>query len=368
MIHLNTDQRIVLSLDAGGTNLVFSAMQAGQIIGEEYCIPAKVNSLNEFLFKLKDGFQKVNNIAGKADAISFAFPGPADYPNGIIGDLANLPVFRGGVALGYWLEKEFNIPAFINNDGDLFTLGESIGGFLPLINQELEKQNNPKRYHQLIGATFGTGFGGGLAVNNQLIIGDNSAGGEINRMPNILYPGYSVEESVSIRGIKRVYAREAHIIAEDCPEPASIYQIAKGLIKGNQDAALKSFEELAMVAADAIANTITLFDGPVVIGGGLSGAHDLILPKIVNELNNKFKTFCGKGIQRLEVFAYNWNNPECRKDFLANQSLKVEIPGTNNYLDYDPVKKITIGISQLGTTRAVALGAYAFALQKISEA
>ena len=33
-------------------------------------------------------------------AISFAFPGPADYPAGIIGDLANLPAFRGGVALG----------------------------------------------------------------------------------------------------------------------------------------------------------------------------------------------------------------------------------------------------------------------------
>lgn len=365
MTSLNTDQRIVLSLDAGGTNLVFSAMQSGKLIGEEYIIPARVNKLEDFLIKLKDGFQKVKEIAGHADAISFAFPGPADYPNGIIGDLENLPVFKGGIALGPWLEKEFAVPAYINNDGDLFTLGESIGGFLPLINQELLRNNNPKRYDQLIGVTFGTGFGGGLVIKNQLITGSNSAGGEINRMSNKLYPGYSVEESVSIRGIKRVYSREANIDENKCPEPFDIYKIAKGEAKGHIDAAQKSFEEMAIVSADAIANTISLFDAPVVIGGGLSGAHDILLPKIVEELNKSFKTFDGKGVQRMEVFAYNWNNPDCKKDFLSNQSHQIVVPGTENVIPYDPIKKVCIAQTQLGTGNAVALGAYAFALIKL---
>jgi glucokinase len=368
MKDLNTDQRIVLSLDAGGTTLHFSAMQAGQILGEEYILPAKAHTLQEFLAKLKQGFQTVKETAGRADAISFAFPGPADYPNGIIGDLENLPVFKGGIALGPWLEKEFGIPAYINNDGDLFTLGESIGGFLPLINKELHQHQNPKQYQQLIGATFGTGFGGGLVLNHQLITGANSAGGEINRMTNKLYPGRSVEESVSIRGVKRVYTREAQLNKEDCPEPFDIYKIAKGEVPGNKEAANKSFEELAIVAADAIANAISLFDAPVVIGGGLSGSHDLLLPKIVEELNSTFKTFEGKGVHRMEVFAYNWNNAECRKDFLANQSHPITIPGSDQTIDYDPVKKITVGVSQLGTSKAVALGAYAYALLKLDQA
>ena len=64
-------------------------------------------------------------------AISFAFPGPADYPAGIIGDMSNMPAFRGGVALGPILEDQFGIPVFINNDGDLFVYGEAIAGFLP---------------------------------------------------------------------------------------------------------------------------------------------------------------------------------------------------------------------------------------------
>src|SRR6266704_999091 len=75
-----------------------------------------------------------------------ASPGPADYPNGIIGDLGNLPGFRGGVALGPMLERKFGIPTFINNDGDLFVYGEAIAGFLPYVNDLLKKAGSPKRY------------------------------------------------------------------------------------------------------------------------------------------------------------------------------------------------------------------------------
>ena len=56
-----------------------------------------------------------NSIAVKDRAkgsnlsVSIAFPGPADYAQGIIGDLPNLPVYRGGVALGAILENHFLI-------------------------------------------------------------------------------------------------------------------------------------------------------------------------------------------------------------------------------------------------------------------
>lgn len=366
-MNIQNDHRIVLSLDAGGTNLVFSAMKAGKMLGEEIVLPAKVDSLESFLEKITNGFEQVKQQAGGADAISFAFPGPADYPQGIIGDLENLPVFRGGVALAPYLQRKFNIPVFLNNDGDLFTLGEALGGFLPMINQELENAGNPKQYKQLIGATFGTGFGGGLVFNQQLIIGDNSAGGEINRMGNILYPEFTSEESVSIRGIKRVYARECNIDIKNCPEPFQIFKIAKGQEEGNKEAAILSFKELAIVAADALANTITMFDAPVVIGGSLSGAHELILPTLVEELNKKLKTPSGGNVQRMEVFAYNWNNTDCKADFLKNSGSKVLIPGTTEEINYDPIKKITVGVNQLGTGGAVALGAYAFAILKLNE-
>lgn len=97
-------------------------------------------------------------------AISFAFPGPADYKRGIIGELINLPSFKGGVALGPMLEEIFGLPTYINNDGDLFAYGEAIGGFLPRLNNDLKKNNIAKQYSNLFGITLGTGFGGGLFI------------------------------------------------------------------------------------------------------------------------------------------------------------------------------------------------------------
>ncbi len=37
------------------------------------------------------------------------------------------------------LENEFQVPVYINNDGDLFAYGESIAGLLPYINQKLKE-------------------------------------------------------------------------------------------------------------------------------------------------------------------------------------------------------------------------------------
>ena len=109
------------------------------------------------------------------------------------------------------LENEFNIPVFINNDGDLFTLGEAIGGLLPEVNKKLKDTGIQKQYRNLLGVTLGTGFGGGIVSNGQLFTGDNSAGAEINRMVNPFDWNTSIEEVLTIRGIKKLFAEEANI-------------------------------------------------------------------------------------------------------------------------------------------------------------
>ncbi|MEY3895935.1 MAG: N-acetyl-D-glucosamine kinase, partial [Verrucomicrobiota bacterium] len=131
---LDSESRIVMTLDAGGTNLRFSGMRGGKSVTETVSLPSDGNDLTQCLANIVDGFTQVKALCPEApSAISFAFPGPADYPNGIIGDLGNLPGFRGGVALGPMLEEKFNIPVFINNDGDLFAYGEAIAGLLPYV-------------------------------------------------------------------------------------------------------------------------------------------------------------------------------------------------------------------------------------------
>src|SRR5580693_137851 len=115
------DSRVVLTLDAGGTNFRFSAMRGVQPVVEIVVLPAGSDDLKNCLQRLVKGFRQARQACPEPPAaISFAFPGPADYPRGIIVDLGNLPCFRGGVALGAMLEDECGVQVFINNDGDLF--------------------------------------------------------------------------------------------------------------------------------------------------------------------------------------------------------------------------------------------------------
>ena len=364
---LTQDKRTVLTLDAGGTNFVFSAICGGNEIVKPIILPANQPTLENVLETIIKGFKDVNALLmEEASAISFCFPGPAEYEDGIIGDLANLPTFRGGVALGPMLEHIFNIPVFIRNDGDLFTYGEAISGLLPEINGMLQESNSPKRYHNLFGATFGTGFGGGIVSHGDLLPGDNSASGEINRLRNKLYTNYSVEESVSIRGVKNVYMREAGVTSEECPEPKDIFSIAQGEHAGNKDAAIKAFHEMAEVAGSALADSVSLIDGLVVIGGGLSGAHPVFLQALVDEMNNSFKTPGGTLLDRMEIKAYNLENPLELQEFLKGDAREITVPFTDKKISYDPVKRIGVGISRLGTATAVSAGAYAYAIHKLN--
>jgi glucokinase len=357
------DPRVVLTLDAGGTKFAFSAVQAEREVVEPVTLPSNAHDLKLCLETIVEGFTRVEEKAPAPPvAISFAFPGPADYPGGIIGGLGNLPAFKeGGIALGPLLADRFGIPVFLNNDGDLFAFGEAALGFLPWVNGLLAEGGSPKRFRNLFGATFGTGFGGGIVQDGRLWIGDNSAGGEIWLFRNKLDPQSNIEESVSIRAVRRVYAQEAGIAFEEAPEPREIFAIGKGEKPGPRTAAVEAFRRMGEAAGDALASAVTLVDGVVVIGGGLTGAAELFLPALVAEMNGSFETPSGR-IPRLEVKAFNLEDPAERAAFVKGAAREVVVPGSGRRVTYDPLKRIGVGLSRLGTSRATALGAYAFAL------
>jgi len=367
-MNFKNDDRIVLTLDAGGTNFVFSAVQANKDIIDPLTLPSRAHDLALCLETIKKGFHHVQEACPKAPAaISFAFPGPADYPNGVIGDLVNLPSFRGGVALGPMLQQEFNLPVFINNDGDLFAYGEAISGFLPWVNELLEKAGSPKRYKNLLGLTFGTGFGAGIVSGGELFLGDNSAAAEIWSMRNKVYPHLSAEESVSIRGVQKAYARRIGEQDWRALTPKDIYDIAQGHRPGNQQAALETFAEFGEAAGDAIANAGILIDGLVVIGGGLAGAQQFFMPHIVHEMNLPFNTGDNGDLPRMESRACNLEDASERTAFVQGASTRIKIFGSEDTVAYDPMKRIGIGISKLGASRAISIGAYAFALHELDK-
>lgn len=362
------DKRVVMTLDAGGTNLVFTAIQGNKEIIEPIRYRSEPKDLQKCLDVIAKGFEDVKSkLSVEPVAISFAFPGPADYAHGVIGDLPNFPSFRGGIALGGFLEEKFGIPVYINNDGSLFAYGEALGGFLPYINSELKKNGSSKEYKNLLGLTFGTGFGAGAVIDSNLIIGDNNCGGDIWCFRNKKFPGKIIEESVSIRAVIRVYKERAGITGDCDLTPKDIFDIAEGTKEGNKQAALDSFAELGEIAGDGIAQAVTIVDGLVVIGGGLTGAAKYILPSLVKEMSENFGTFAGDSFPRMQFTCYNLENSKDSKKFMSASDGMVTIPGSTKKVQYNNVRQIGVGLSKLGTSQAICIGAYAFALAQLDK-
>ena len=367
MQNYSNDPRAVMTLDAGGTNFVFSALQGNQPVVASFALASNADRLERSLETMVEGFERVRGqLKTPPVAISFAFPGPADYFNGVIVGPRNLPAYRD-VALGAFLEERFSLPVFINNDGDLFAYGEAASGFLPFVNGLLEKAGSPKRFHNLLGITLGTGLGGGIVRDGELFTGDNSVAGEVWLLRHKLERDRNAEEGASIRAVRRVYAALTGVAFADAPEPKVVFEIAEGRAQGDQAAARQAFRQMGEVAGDAISEAITLLDAVVVIGGGIAGAHSQFLPAIVEEMNSTYNAPNGETFRRLIPRAFNLEDPAELELFLRGEAKELKVPGSSRTVRFDGLQRTGVGISRLGTSEATAIGAYAFALRKLDE-
>ena len=179
---------------------------------------------------------------------------------------------------------------------------------------------------------------------------------------NKLDPRVNAEEGASIRAVRRIYARFADIPYQDAPEPKTIFDIGTGRSQGNREAAIEAFRAMGEVAGDVVAQAQVLVDGLVVVGGGVAGAAPLFFPALVDAVNDVFE---GNGVARICGRAYNLEDPASREKFLKGETREVTVPGSGRKIRYDAEKRTAIGLSRLGTSEAVTVGAYAYALSRL---
>ena len=263
------------------------------------------------------------------------------------------------------LEEEFKIPVFINNDGDLFAYGEAIGGILPEINLKLEQAKSSKRYRNLLGVTLGTGFGGGIVHDGKLYIGDNAMAAEVYAFRNKLYPTMCAEDGISIRAVISSYLKFSGEQDDDTITPKDIFLIASGQKEGHREAAKKAFAQMGEILGDTLAQLATTLDCLIVIGGGLSGAAPFFMPALLDEMNSRYELPNGEKVPRLIQKVVNLDSEEGIADIIHQKTVRLKVFGSEKTVNYNPEVIIGAGISRLGTNKATALGAVAFALSML---
>jgi glucokinase len=101
-------------------------------------------------------------------AITIAAPGPLDPYEGIIFEAPNIPGWNN-LPLKKLIQEHFNVPVAIGNDANLAALGEwRFGAGIG--------------HRNLVYITVSTGIGGGVIIDNQLLLGAHGLAGELGHI------------------------------------------------------------------------------------------------------------------------------------------------------------------------------------------
>jgi glucokinase len=101
-------------------------------------------------------------------AITVAAPGPLDPYEGIVLEAPNIPGWTN-LPLKKLIQERFNVPVAIGNDANLAALGEwRFGAGIG--------------HHHLIYITVSTGIGGGVIIDNQLLLGSRGLAAELGHI------------------------------------------------------------------------------------------------------------------------------------------------------------------------------------------
>ncbi len=272
----------ILSFDIGGTRIKYATISKDlNIIEHNITDTPPDGNCEKTIEVLNKIFLSFNNI----DAVSIGFPGIVDYKNNIIKFAPNLLNWQN-VEIGNILFKLWDKPVLVDNDANLFTYAETHLG-------------SGKASKAVLGITLGTGVGSGIVFNGEIYRGVNYSAGELGHC--ILLPDGPLcscgrrgclESLVSKNAIRRRLLNSikfgAQTICTIDDDPDDIYNAA---LKGDE-LACEIFSKSGHYLGIAIANAVNFFDFDcVVIGGGITGSYDLMLPSLQRSLNANLINF-----------------------------------------------------------------------------
>ncbi|WP_243386331.1 ROK family glucokinase [Bacillus kexueae] len=276
--------KILVGVDLGGTTikLAFISMQ-GDII-EKWEIPTNKKDNTIVVDIAQTISQKAEEIGisfSQLGGIGMGAPGPVELETGLVYSAVNLG--WENYPLKEELEKVTGLRAIIDNDANIAALGEMWKG-----------AGNEAR--DLICVTLGTGVGGGIIANGEIIHGTLGAGGEIGHITSIPDGGAPcncgktgcLETIASATGIVRIAVE--YIQQSEVDTPLTEKYKESGVISAKDvfdfaregdEIGQKVIDTMAFHLGLAIAN---LANGTnpekIVIGGGVSKGADVFLHKV----------------------------------------------------------------------------------------
>lgn len=286
---------IVIGCDLGGTNLRAGIVdtQAGQV-DHLLSIPTLAQEghnavIDRMTGLIRDVMRNCDLPGSEISGIGIGVPGVLNPDEGMVLFLPNLHGGWINVPLSKIIKSSMGLPVFLINDVRSITLGEW-------------KFGAGQGAASMICFAVGTGIGGGVVVNNKLVMGFNGTAGELGH--TIVDPdgpqcgcgnhgcleAYASGPAIASMGIKAVKQGRTTLIGEMVAYDLNKItpQVVAEAANNGDLIAREIYERVGKLIGIAAVN-ISLAVGPerIVIGGGVASAGDLLLEPIRRTLNER---------------------------------------------------------------------------------
>lgn len=122
------------------------------------------NIYDSFTEKVAEFKYDFNNVVG----VGIGVPGPVDFDTGVVYGAVNLH-WPGSVNVRKIFKQYVNCPVYVDNDANVAALGEKHKGA-------------GEGADDVVAITLGTGLGGGIISNGEIVHGHNGSGAEIGHL------------------------------------------------------------------------------------------------------------------------------------------------------------------------------------------
>ncbi|MDG4655529.1 ROK family glucokinase [Ectobacillus antri] len=271
------EDKWLVGVDLGGTTIKLAFISMYGEILHKWEIPTNISESGKHITldiakAIDKKLHELGEMKQRLLGIGMGAPGPVDLTTGVIYEAINLG--WKNYPLKDLLEVETGLPVIVDNDANIAALGEMWKGA-------------GEGAKDLVCVTLGTGVGGGVIANGEIVHGVSGAAGEIGHITVVPHGGAPcncgktgcLETVASATGIARL-AREALAKSEESQLSQLEMVTSKDVFEAAEADALAKqvVEEMASYLGLAIANISNIMNPEkVVIGGGVSKAGDALL-------------------------------------------------------------------------------------------
>ena len=284
----------VIGVDLGGTNLRAASVRADGVIGAQTrgktprtgdvadLVAALVAAVHECAAEtVRDG--------GRVRALALAVPGTIDTRGGLVRKAPNIPGLSG-FPLAETLGQAAGVPVVLENDANAAAVGELW-------------QGAARGRRNIVMLTLGTGVGGGVIVEGELLRGSRGAAAELGHI-TIEPDGYPcpcgsrgcLEVYASATAVERL-AREAGLNLGEGGRALTSYAVYEQAMRGDEQAR-GVFRMMGRFLGTGIASLANVLDPEVfVIGGGVAAGWEAFIEFIRDEVRLRAFSEEGKNVE-----------------------------------------------------------------------